>query len=116
MPVEVRTKITGLERPDGWYGEDSEGITRQACKAAIEFADRAMESIPGLCVPRVGPSVSGAVAIQWDLGDYSLVVRVPSADPSRLHFQEEGPDFHQEEGHATFGEVLTRLVAIHCKA
>jgi hypothetical protein len=53
----------------------------------------AKKAIPGLESPRIGPSPMGAVALQWDFDDVTLVVRISSGQPDRVHFQEEGPDF-----------------------
>jgi hypothetical protein len=109
VPIEVQEKIVRMARPANWAGEGSGAITREACSAAIDFVGRALTRGDGLESPRVGPSPLGAVALQWDFDEDSLVVRVSSETPGIVHFQEEGPDFHQEEGFAPREAVLERL-------
>jgi hypothetical protein len=106
---ELESKILRLERPDGWSGDGADGISRQACEAASDFAINAMTAVPGLGVPRFGPSFSGAVGLQWDLGDRAFVVRVPSANPGLFRFREEGPAFHNVRAEATPDVVLDRI-------
>ena len=109
VPIEVLEKIIGMARPANWAGEGSGAITHEACSAAIDFVARATNRIDCLESPRVGPSPLEAVALQWDFDEDSLVVRVSSGPPGIVHFQEEGPDFHQEEGFAPREVVLGRL-------
>jgi len=112
VPIEVQEKIIGMARPSDWAGEGSGEITPEACSASIDFVSLAMKEIDGLDNPRIGPSPSGAVALQWDFDDVSLIVRISSERPGFVHYQEEGPGFHQEEGVASRGDVLARLGAI----
>jgi hypothetical protein len=109
VPFEVQEKIIGMVRPSGWYGEGSGEISREACWASIDFISRAKKAITGLDNPRIGPSPTGAVALQWDFDDVSFIVRISSGKPGNIHFQEEGPDFQQEEGVAPREDVLARL-------
>jgi hypothetical protein len=112
VPIEVQEKIISMARPSDWAGEGSGEITPEACSASIDFVSRAMKEIDGLEPPRIGPSPTGAVALQWDFEDVSLVVRISSERPGFVHFQEEGPGFHQEEGMASRGDVLAKLSTI----
>jgi hypothetical protein len=112
VPIEVQEKIIAMARPSDWAGEGSGAITPEACSASIDFVSLAMKEIDGLEYPRIGPSPSGAVALQWDFDDVSLIVRISSERPGFVHYQEEGPGFHQEEGVASRGDVLARLGAI----
>ena len=112
VPIEVQEKIIGMARPPGWYGEGSGEITLEACWASIDFVSRAKREIEGLEFPRIGPSPTGAVALQWDFDDISLVVRISSGQPGSVHFQEEGSDFQQQEGEAPREDVLAKLGAI----
>lgn len=111
VPIEVTEKIIGMARAPGWYGEGSGAISQEACWASIDFVSRARKEFEGLEFPRIGPSPSGAVALQWDFDDRSFVVRISSGNSSSIHYQETGPDFHQEAGIAARDHVLSRLGA-----
>jgi hypothetical protein len=112
VPIEVQEKIIGMARTADWAGEGSGEITPEACSASIDFVSRARKEIDGLENPRIGPSPVGAVALQWDFDDVTFVVRISSGRPDAIHFQEEGPDFYQDEGVAPRLDVLARLGTI----
>ena len=112
VPLEIQEKIIGMARPAGWSGEGSGEISQEACWAAIDFVSRSKREGEGLEFPRIGPSPSGAVALQWDFDDDSFVVRIDSGRPGFVHYQEEGSDFHQVGGVATRDDVLSKLGAV----
>jgi hypothetical protein len=63
-------------------------------------------------LPRVGPSPLGGVALEWDLGDVSLMLRFASSDPRCVYYQEEGPGFRQDDGVISRSEAMERLLTL----
>jgi hypothetical protein len=104
----LNNRILSLKRQSNWAGKGSKGISQAACIAAISFVSDACATIQNLPLPRVGPSVLGGVALQWDFGQVHFMVRIDS-DLSHIHFQEEGPGFRQSDGVMEGLDVIQRL-------
>ena len=109
IPPEFRSQIFALQRDAGWSGPDSRPVLLGACVIAVKFVAWARSRVAGLPLPRIGPSVLGGVALQWQSGDVHFMVRAESFDAKNLHFQEEGPGFHQSEGTASAFQIVTRM-------
>jgi hypothetical protein len=59
-----REQILSMERGSDWDGEGAREITRDACEAAILFAQLA-ESRSLRAPDSIGPSTSGAIGFTW---------------------------------------------------
>jgi hypothetical protein len=101
-------RILSLKRESGWAGKGSKGISQAACIAAITFIEAARSATKDLSLPRVGPSVLGGVALQWDFGPVHFMARIDS-DLRRIHIQEEGPGFRQTHGVTAGEDAIERL-------
>jgi len=108
---EVSARIMSFDRRAGWLGRGSLAIRKSACVAAIEFLQLARTRCAGLAVPRAGPSVSGAVALQWKFDDVHFMVHLSSRDARRLYYQREGPGWSQEHAILPRNEVIAKLQA-----
>ena len=104
----LNTRILSLRRQANWAGKGSKGISQAACIAATSLVSAACSTIKNLPLPRVGPSVLGGVALQWDFGQVHFMARIDS-DLRRIHYQEEGPGFRQSDGITTDEDVIQRL-------
>jgi hypothetical protein len=116
LPDHLRLAIMGLKRPRGWCGPGSGAVTQAACRAAVAFLSELRTRHPDAPLPRVAPSVMGGVALQWDFGSAGFMVKISSADESRVYFQEEGPAFHQDHGVVTQAAAIKRLLATRARA
>jgi hypothetical protein len=112
--LSLTSRIMSLKRESGWAGKGSKGISQAACIAAISFIEAARSTINELPLPRVGPSVLGGVALQWDFGHVHFMARIDS-DLRRIHFQEEGPGFRQIDGVTADEDAIERLRELAAK-
>jgi hypothetical protein len=112
IPMEYGERILGLRRRRGWAGEGSRAIPLAACRAALRFVRLVRFVWPNLPLPRVAPSVRGAVSLYWRNGDEHLVVAVSSGDLDRLaiHWEGQGRRPGDEEG--DYRRALAHLVSL----
>src|SRR5437868_14275260 len=71
-------KIRGLRRRRNWDGRGAASIRKDAYDGAVELLMRLASRISRMRVPYVSPSVRGAIALEWDLGESDLLVEIPS--------------------------------------
>jgi hypothetical protein len=113
IPAEYRDRVLSLQRRRNWDGEGAEPITAAACRAALRFVELVRSSQPGLALPRVAPSVHGAVSLYWRNGEEHLVLKIASGDLKRIAFHWEGPGAREEDGVEDSREAVERVLTFH---
>ena len=106
----LRPKIMTMERSPGWK-DDSPPITREACAAAAEFAEAALQAHNGLPIPEVSPSPTGGVTLSWWFDGIGFLARIYSKSGD-VYFQQEGPDYRVQTGTEPRDAVLTRIASL----
>jgi hypothetical protein len=91
LPEEFRARLLSLRRRGNWNGEGALPVTTGACRAALKFIEAARSREPDLPLPRLAPSVRGAVSLSWKNEHEHLVVSIPSDDPRSVLLHWEGP-------------------------
>ncbi len=106
----LRSIIMSMERGPDWT-ESARPITRAACLAAADFAERAIETCEHLPAPTVSPSPLGGVTLSWWFGEVGFLARV-FTDSDDIYFQQEDPEFRVETGTESHESVLTRIASL----
>src|SRR4051794_11143530 len=76
IPEGFRDQVMAMERKAGSYGKGSRAISKSACESAIGFVREAIGQCADLPLPRVGPSVTGAVSLQWSFGTVHFLAQI----------------------------------------
>lgn len=106
------TGILSLKRRAGWAGPGSRAVTAAACNLAAVFVAEVTRKCPGLGLPRIGPSVTGGVGLQWDIGGAGVLVRIASEDPHHVYCLVNGPGFHVGDEVAHMSDVIGKIATI----
>ena len=113
IPAEYRQNVLALQRRKDWDGEGAEPITAAACRAALRFVELVVSATPELTLPRVAPSVRGAVSLYWRNGDEHLVVAISSGDLARIAIHWEGPAGGYEDEVVDSREAAAQVFRFH---
>ena len=91
IPTSVRSSIYACQTENDWDDEGAIGVTREACAMAYQFLEDVLERDARLPIPRVSPSVFGAVTFQWRNDEEHLVLRVlPGSEAVSYHIEKIG--------------------------
>lgn len=91
VPASARDRIFACQTEDNWDDEGATGITSAACMAALRFLGEVLRRNAQTPMPRISPSVFGAVTFQWQNEDEHLIIRVfPNADVVSYHSEKIG--------------------------
>jgi hypothetical protein len=91
LPEEYRARLLSLRRRYNWDGEGAKAVTLRACRAALMFLEAIRHRQPDLPLPRLAPSVHGAISLYWRNATEHLVASISSSDPAQVLLHWEGP-------------------------
>jgi hypothetical protein len=113
IPADYRQRILSLRRRRNWDGEGALPITAAACRAALAFVEKLLLRKSGLPLPRVSPSVHGAVSLYWRNGEEHLIARLGSADPNRVDLHWEGAPGRYQDLSCDRDGAVDRVLDFH---
>jgi hypothetical protein len=115
LPEEFVKRVYSLRRKYDWDGEGAKAVTLAACVAALSFTRMARRKQAGLPLPRVAPSVLGAVSLSWQRDDEHLIARIYSRNPMQVALHLEAADGYYENRIEDRVSAVERLLAFQPK-
>jgi hypothetical protein len=111
LPDEYSARLLSLRRRHNWDGEGAKAVTLKACRAALRFLEAVRYRQPDLPLPRLAPSVRGAVSLYWRKETEHLVASISSSDPTHVLLHWEGPGGRYENRILPLDDAIDDILA-----